>query len=276
MTWADKHRPLLEKIRAYASDFAGIKPTVLEYFEGGSKEIFPLKAESDRGSAMLLIYCALRQNISEELLMGFLAHLWKEYGPDILRLNHLGFAELQGRVDAFPGLREWSLRSKVPGILRSACDFFFRRGRLGQWLRNTRDGEECVRILSEEIFMMGKTSEFRYKPRRFLWLMTRLPGAEPETFWTEDTLLCPTAGHSRLLRELGPLKGRRIPWTTPAEKIAYHNRFHHLVAPGRTYLVAAGFDAYLEPHPEEKWQCRKLLGGCANCVLVSDCPGSDL
>jgi hypothetical protein len=276
VNWAERNRPLLEKARTYLSDFAIKKPGMLECFQDGARPLFPLAPESDRGTALLLIFCSLRQNISEDRLIRFLSYLWKEYGLDIFRLNHVPFSDLQSRVNRLTDMSQWPLWPKAPGILRSVCDFFFRHGRLGDWVRNVGDGEECVRILAEEIFLMGKTSDFRPKPRLFLWLMTQLPHAEPSRFWSDETLVYPTPGHSRFLREFGPLKGKRIPWTTPAEKLSYHNRFYRLLFPGKTYTVFSGLDAFLKPDPETKWECRKILGGCENCILVGDCPGSEI
>jgi hypothetical protein len=276
VNWAERNQPLLKKMRAYASDFSRCKPLPFEYFSGGGKAIFPLAVESDRGVALLLFYSALRQGIREDRLARFLASLWEEYQVDVFRLNHVPFADLQRHVNAVAEIKMWPLLPKVPGILRSVCDFFFRHGRVLAWVRQVGDGEECVRALAEEIFLMGKTSLLRPKARHYLWLLTQLPGVDAADFWRESTLLHPTPGHSRLLRELGPLKNRRAPWTTPEEKVSYYNRFYRVLFPGKAYLAFAGFDAYLDPDPEHKWNCRRILGGCENCALVELCPGREI
>lgn len=291
MTWVERNRQHIENIRAYVAGFRSVRPSPFEYFQGGSTPLFPLAPESDRGTAMLLFFCALYQNIREEKLMRVLAFLWKEYDRDLFRLNKLPFGDLQARLQRLTDLADWEIWPKVPGILRSACDFCFQHGRLLPWAQAQADGEACVRILSEEIFLMGKTSPLKSKPRYFLWLLTQLPGAEPERFWTSNTLLPITRGHLRFLREFGPLKGRKTsPWETPEQKIAYCNRFFRMLAPEHPWTVYTALDAYLrssgfsaldrvsalpESAPEKKWLCRELLGGCLQCSMAPHCPGRE-
>lgn len=277
MTWAERNSSLLPKIHAYCSDFNRMAPPPFAYFEKGSQPIFPIAVESDRGTALLLLYCALHHHISEDRLMRFLAYLWKEYDTDIFRLNRMPFEDLQNKIQRLNDLAKWPLWPKAPGILRSVCDFFYRHGPLLAWVREIADAEKCVEMLAEEIFLMGKSSEFRPRPRYFLWLLAHLKDARPEDFWSPRTLLCPTPGHGRFIREFGPLKNRRqVPWNTPQEKLAYFNRFYQALSPGRSYLVFAGLDAFLKPDPEFKWACRKMLGGCAQCALVETCSGKEL
>jgi len=294
LTWVERNRDQIEKIRAYVLEFGEAHPAEFEWFQAGSHPLFPLAVESDRGSALLLAYCALYQGISARKLSQFLAYLWKEYDADFFRLNKLPFDELQARVANAPGLGEWDLRGKAPGILRSVCDFFFKHGKLLPWVAQT-GGEAAIQILADEIFMMGKTSEFKSKPRYFLWLLTQLPDAEPQRFWTPETLLPITPGHLRFVREFGPLKERRrSPWATPQEKLSYLNRFFRMLFPDRPWIVYAALDAYLKPaasaamgiasegapsNPlraeEKKWLCRETLGGCLQCPLAPTCPGRE-
>lgn len=281
MTWVERNRPRLDDIRTYIAGFSAHRPSVFRWFEGGEEPIIPLAPGSDRGTALLLCYCALYQNVSEARLMRLLAGLWREYGPDFLRLNKLPFEALRDRIDAEPGLDDWSIRTQAPGILRSAADFFRAHGRLLPWVRSTGSGEECVRVLCEEIFMMGKTSAFKSKPRYFLWLLTQLPDSSPEGFWGKETLLPITPGHLRFIREFGPLHGRkRSPWVTPEEKLSYVNRFFRLLSPDAPWTAYAPLDAYLKPAGAGKggeriWECRRILGGCLNCVMAPDCPGRE-
>ncbi len=283
----ERNPELIGKLRTYISDFQTIKPKLFDYFEGGSDPVFPLAPESDRGVALLLCFCALYQNISEKRLVRFLAYLWKEYGTDLFKLNRLPFQDLQERIQKLDDLRDWVLWAKAPGILRSVCDFFYQHGRIVPWMHGQKDAEACVHILADEIFLMGKTSSFKSKPRYFIWLLTQLPGAEPDGFWNERTLLPISAGHIRLLREFGPLKNRRnSPWTTPEEKLSYCNRFYNLLFPGKSWMVYAALDGYLKsmsgfnsplaavPAPK-MWRCREVLHGCLNCVLVPECPGRE-
>ena len=280
MTWVERNTAQIENIRTYIAGFQSQRPAPFAWFAGGATSAFPLAVESDRGTGMLLCFCALYQGIPEAKLMRLLARLWEDYDTDFLRLNKLPFESLQTKIESHPGLDFWAIRQQAPGILRSACDFFYKHGRLLPWARSVGDGEECVRILSEEIFLMGKTSLFKSKARFFLWLLTQLPDAGPETFWGPHTLLPITPGHLRFLREFGPLHGRkRSPWIKPEEKIAYVNRFFRMLAPQAPWSVYAALDAYLKPRPgagdDRQWECRTLLGGCLQCPMAPLCPGRE-
>jgi hypothetical protein len=282
LTWVERNRAHLENLRAYVAGFDGRAPAPFAWFQGGPLAKIPLTPESDRGTAVLLCFCALYQGITERKLMGLLASLWEAYGPDFLRLNKLPFEDLQARIDGHPGLADWAIRKQAPGILRSACDFFYKHGRPTAWVESVGDGEACVDILCEEIFLMGKTSLFKSKARYFLWLLTQLPGARPGAFWSERTLLPIAPGHMRFLREFGPLHGRRrVPWSGPEEKLAYVNRFMRLLAPQAPWSAYAPLEAYLKPAGSTapgtppRWECREALGGCLNCPLAPLCPGRE-
>ncbi len=280
MTWVESNRAHIENIRTYIAGFQAQQPSVFAWFQGGAHGVLPLEPQSDRGTALLLCFCALYQGVTESRLMGLLAALWREYDADFLRLNKLPFDVLQARIESHPGLENWAIRAQAPGILRSACDFFYKHGRILPWAQSVADGEECVRILSEEVFMMGKTSLFKPKARYFLWLLTQLPGSDPVSFWGDRTLLPITPGHLRFLREFGPLKGRkRSPWIKPEEKIAYVNRFFRLLAPQAPWTAYAALDAYLKPQGQDsegkQWECRTRLGGCLQCPLAPLCPGRE-
>jgi hypothetical protein len=279
-SWVERNASQLDEIRLFVAGFRGRPPTPFAWFVGGDKNAIPIGPGSDRGVALLLAFCALYQGISEARLMGLLAALWKAYGPDFLKLNKLPFEELQARIDTQPGLADWSIRKQAPGILRSLCDFFYRHGGPLAWVRSVGDGEECVRVLCDEIFLMGRTSLFKSKPRYFLWLLTQLPDAHPETFWGERTLLPITPGHLRFLREFGPLRNRKsVPWRGPEEKLAYVNRFFRLLDPSAPWSAYAPLDAYLKSAEPKRsppqWECRLALGGCLQCPLVAHCPGRE-
>lgn len=285
MSWEERNQDLADRIRAYVLEFRDVKPAVFAHFRGGADPVFPLDVASDRGTGLLLYFCALYQNIGEQRLVRVLAYLWKQYDKDLFRVSRLPFLDLQDKVKALTDLHDWPLWPKVPGILRSVADFFFRHGKIVPWVYAEADGEKCVDVLSEEIFLMGKTSVFRSKARYFLWLLTRLEGVDPSRFWTPSTRLTLTLGHSRFLHEFGPLKGRKsAPWVTPAEKLDWFNRFYRLLFPESPWLVFAAFDAYLRPPigyharlggPAPEWQCRTVLKGCPNCPLAPECPGRD-
>lgn len=285
MSWEESNRDLVERIRAYVLEFKNVKPTLLTHFDGGSDPVFPLVASSDRGIGLLLCFCSLYQNIGEGRLVRILAYLWKHYDQDIFRLNRLPFADLQDRMKALTDLDDWPIWSKAPGILRSVCDFFFRHGKVLSWVHALGDGEKCVNILTEEIFLMGKTSAFRTKARYFIWLLTQLEDADPARFWTPATRMTLTMGHGRFVREFGPLKSRKsAPWSSPAEKLDYFNRFYRLLFPAAPWMVFTAFDAYMRPQsgyrngpgaPPPEWTCRKIIGGCVKCALAPECPGRD-
>jgi len=279
-SWVERNQVHLGNLRAYVEGFRGHAPSAFAWFEGGSKARFPFSPGSDRGAAMLLCFCALYQNIPEARLMAMLADLWDGYGTDFLRLNKLSFEELQTRIEADRALGNWGIRKQAPGILRSVCDFFFRHGSPLAWVRSVSNGEECVRILCEEIFLMGKTSLFKSKARYFIWLLTQVPDSHAEAFCTEKTLLPITPGHLRFLREFGPLKERQsVPWRGPEEKLAYLNRFFRLLAPEAPWSAYAPLDAYLKAVDPKRtppqWECRVKLGGCLQCPLAPLCPGRE-
>ena len=244
--------------------------------------------------------------------MRLLAHLHDEYGADFFRLGRLPFDELQSRIQARPELKNWDILAKAPGVLRSVSDFFFSHGRILPWITALGDGEEVVRILCEEIFLMGKTSALKSKPRYFLWLMTQLRDVDPALFWTPETRIPLTPGHLRFLREYGPLKNRKqSPWVNPEEKLDYCNRFFRMLFPRNPWVVYTALDSYLKPHGyrvpkperspqgfrtfpsaaavvtpieaaaaaaaglEQQWACREILGGCLQCILAPECPGRE-
>ena len=278
--WVEHNGALLVDIRAYVAGFRARPPALFAWFSGGTQAELPIVPESDRGVGMLLAFSALYQGIPQETLIRLLAYLWREYGSDFLRLNKLPFDPLKARIEGFPGLAGWGIRKQAPGILRSVCDFFYQFGSPLAWVRSVGDGEECIRVLCEEIFLMGRTSVFKSKARYFLWLLTQLPEAHPETFWTEKTLLPITAGHLRFLREFGPLRTlQAAPWRIAEEKIAYVNRFFRLLSPEAPWTAYAALDAYLktvEPRQApSRWECRIALGGCPRCALAPHCPARE-
>ncbi|HLP41533.1 MAG TPA: hypothetical protein VK465_08505 [Fibrobacteria bacterium] len=285
MSWEERNRDLLERSRAYVLEFKDEKPPVFENFAGGADPLFPLELNSDRGVGLLLFFSALCQNISEERLVRVLAYLWKQYGTDMFRLNRLAFDDLHGRIMALTDLHDWPLWTRTSGVLRSVGDFFFKYGPLVPWVYAKGDGEACVEVLCEEIFMMGKTSAFRGKARHFLWMLTQIDSVEPSRFWTPRTRLAPTLGHGRFLREFGPLKGRKsAPWTTPEEKLDFYNRYFRMLYPSTPWVVFLALDAFMKPQPgyhrapgapPPEWQCRKVVRGCPNCPLAPECPGRD-
>ena len=123
MNWVERNRDHIEKIRAYVLGFQNTRPALFEWFQGGKDPLFPWAPESDRGTALLLFFCALYQNIGPEKLIRMLAALAKEYGTDLFRLNKLPFAELQAHLRRYQelekGLETWLLWEKAPGILRT-------------------------------------------------------------------------------------------------------------------------------------------------------------
>lgn len=279
-TWVERHRDQIEILRTYVAGFRGHVPDIFSRLGKGAGSDFEFGPDSERGTAILLCFAALYQGIAAAKLMELLAALWRGYGSDFLRLNRLPFDGLKARINGHPGLENWEIRKQAPGILRSVCDFFYRHGSPLSWARSVGDAEECIGILCEEIFLMGKTSIFKSKPRYFLWLLTQVPESHPETFWTARSLLPITPGHLRFMREFGPLQGREsVPWRKPEEKLAYVNRFLRLLAPDSPWSAYAPLDAYLKPaFPADKphrWECSRILEGCMECPLAPSCPGRE-
>jgi hypothetical protein len=287
LTWVERNPECIAKIRTYISDFQNVKPKLFDYFEGARTPVFPFKVESEQGLGLLLFYCALYQNISQARLIRLLQDLWIAYGSDFFALNRLPFDTLQNRIQAMTDLEDWVLTTKAPGILRSVCDFIHKHGPILTWVRTSKEVSDPVLVLADEIFFMGKTSDFKSKPRYFLWLLTQLPNAKPEQFWNSQSLVPITSGQIRFMRDFGPLKGKRhSPWVTAKEKLDYCNRFYQMLFPGKSWMVYTALDAYLkattaspslfEKSPKEKiWLCRQFLSGCLNCVLASECQGCE-
>jgi len=292
LTWVDENAQSISQLRTYVLNFQKVKPSVFDYFVDGATAQLPLAVNSDRGVAFLLYYCALKQEITEKKLMGLLVSLWNFYEADLFKINRLPFDELQSKILLHQELKDWEFLPKAAGILRSVSDFFYHFGKILPWIMEKKSGEKSIQILSDEIFMMGKTSVLKSKARYFLWLLTQIFESETDTFWDHKTLVLTTPGHTRALREFGPLKNRKsTPWTTTLGKTQYLNRFYNLLFPNQSWKVYTAFDLYLKPLDlnsktplsspsilaanSKTWKCKIILKGCINCVLAPTCPGRD-
>src|SRR5690606_35463230 len=77
---------------------------------------------------------------------------------------------LASEVAALAGGGDDEETRRIPGILRSVCDFFYRTGPLGPWLATAPDWETRVDELGAAIYWMGLRSPLRTKARLFVWL----------------------------------------------------------------------------------------------------------
>lgn len=273
----EENTDTISALREYVQGFEKIRPSVFDYFEGGSNPLIPLPVESERGAGTLFFFASLYQNITEPVLMRILSELWKEFGTDIFKLNRLPFARLNSKILSLPGTEKWAFAQQAAGVLRSGCDFFYAHGGLLAWVEKEKDAENCVEIMCRDVFLMGKTSVLKWKPRYFMWLLTQLKNISPDFFWNDRALVPITQGHTRIMREFGPLRKGRVPWTTPAEKQDYFNRFYRMLFPGESFRVYLPFDRYLKPgdlNPSDlQFQCLDAVKHCRNCRLVELCPG---
>ncbi len=274
MNWQERNAPLVEGLNAYIDRFSAEKPTALSLFKSSDSHqgIFPFAPDSDKGLGMLLHFSALFQEIGEERLSEGLGQLYQEIGDQIFRLNKIPFDILQSTVNAVPAWRQWPLLLKVPGILRSVCDFFFTHGGLRERLSQCNDGEEEVAFLAREIFLMGKTSLHRFKARYFLWLcgLASLSGS-----LRVPTIMPPlTGGHVRFMSWVGPYKGVSNP-PLPQRLEQYHNFLERTVEGGATRAFIP-LEAFLNRSGLNSWKCRTLMGNCSSCPLERFCPGKIL
>src|SRR5690606_32159675 len=104
-----------------------------------------------------------------------IAGLYHQYGTDIFRLYRLPFEALRGRTDALAAHSVVAERPRIPGILRSVCDFFYRVGPLVSWMA-AADWEQRAGEIAQEIYWMGARSPTRTKARLFFWLACGIPG----------------------------------------------------------------------------------------------------
>ncbi len=265
---------MLESLRQYARGFeaGGRTPPILAHFAGGADPVFPFAPDSDRGLGMLLMAAALYRPEGEEAAARLLAGLYRRYDSSIFKLNRQPFEPLRDAVAELAPRLDPEDRDRIPGILRSVCDFFYRVGPLGAWLAAAPDWEARAGELCHEIYWMGAHSRTRTKARHFLWLACQVPGfgarhAQALTFaWPAGE------GHMRLLFDvIRPARGFRIP--APEERAEAFSGLARAVFPGAPWRFQAPAEAFLRREGPD-FACRAAQGGCRPCALAPHCPAS--
>lgn len=277
--------------------------------------LFPFRADSDRGLGILLLAAALhrpaarwsgetgascaegteRSDTTAQRhaggsgkargfggdAAGVVAGVYRAYGTDVFRLNRMPFEPLKARVDVLAAHWEEAERARIPGILRSVCDFFYRVGPLRAWMAEA-DWEQRVGEIAQEIYWMGARSPSRTKARLFFWLACQIPG-----FGGSDAMR-PRAecfawpvgeGHMRLLFDI--LKPPRATVSALRSAGKRGEAFADLarrVFPEEPWRLYVPFDAFLAPDghdgPLSTFRCRTVQGGCRPCALSSVCPAA--
>ena len=175
------------------------------------------------------------------------------------------------KLSLAPDLEE---QKRIPGILRSVCDFFYKTGRLGKWMSSKNDWEGLVSELSAEIFWMGKHSKSRIKSRYFFWLtsfQSDFSGRFPQALhfaWPVGE------GHSRFRHNVLRPDAARSVSLTPQTQSAFFKNLGEELFPEEPWKLFQPLDAYLRPEKEHEYLCRKIQGGCHSCPLVKLCPAA--
>jgi hypothetical protein len=285
----------IESLRRYAEPFDRVSPPLFALFpspipdRGGS--LFPFEADSDRGLGALLLASALYRPGGEAVAAHVIAALFRKFGNDIFKLNRIPFDAVRETVDA--ALEAWSAeasagtvhgvrlddaeRARIPGILRSVCDFFYRVGPLGAWLDAAPDWETRTGELCNEIYWMGLRSRTRAKARMFFWSITQLPdfaARHPEWMRHAAAFQWPvTDGHMRYWIDI--LKpGRTAGARSPEERQTAFAALGQKAFPDAPWRLFLPLESFLRSGGAASYACRAVQGGCRPCPLASDCPAA--
>ncbi len=258
-TLGDKR--LSANIQAYVSQRADIIP---DWFP-----LLPFEPASERGSAFLLFAAALKGLIPESKMGDFLLLLWDRFGIQIFRLSHRPYEDLTAFLSGVEGLPESSL-IRIPGVLRSVTDFFFREGSVLRFLARLKHFEEGVNQLAESLFWMGKNSEYRNKPRYFFWLCERvhlLPAHLSEAGFPPVSM-----GVSRFVYEFGTLATKKK-WKAalPDHKLRLGAAMAKEISPHSAWNAVLPLDEFLERRGPNAFACQQVRQGCGNCPLQRHC-----
>jgi hypothetical protein len=279
----------LARLRRYAEAFRAHPHPIFAHFPGESDPVFPFAPGSDRGLGVLLLTASLHQPGAESIGARLLAGLYRAHGNDIFRLNRLPFEPLRDEVAALAPTWEEAARARIPGILRSVCDFFFRIGPLGPWLAGQSgelapDWEARAGELCHEVYWMGAHSRGRTKARLFFWLACAAGGEKKEGEEKEGTFGAryPQAasfgwpvgeGHMRFWIDI--LKPARTAGErTPEERVAAFAAFARTVFPGEPWLLYRPLEDFLRRDGTGSFHCRTAQGGCRPCPLSTLCPAA--
>lgn len=272
----------LDALRRYAAPFADVLPPALAAF-AGRDPVFPYAPGSPRGLAVLLLAAALHWPDGEEAAVRALAWLHARFGEDLFRLNRVPFEALAEAVLASGAYPDEGERKRVPGILRSACDFLDAKGPLDAWLASA-DREARVRELAGAVYWMGKSSLLKNKARYFFWLVARAAelkgGTLPPAGLAPDpkapAFAWPvTEGHGRFYQDF--LRAPLSAGLDPARRLALFADLARKAFDARGeagWRLYPALEAYLRRGGPLVFRCREAQGGCRPCPLNARCPAA--
>ncbi len=266
-------KSLLDNIRLYAEPFTHHPPSIITRFSGDKDSLFPFEMDSDRGLGILLLCAALYRPGAETRAANIIAGLYSRMGNDIFKLNRIPFEKLQAELAGLPLAPDMEEQKRIPGILRSVCDFFYKAGSLQKWMVSTKDWERQTSELSAEIFWMGKHSKSRIKSRYFLWLTS---------FQADFSVRFPQAlqfawpvgeGHLRFRRNFLASRTHRSA-SAPEMQANFFTNLGREIFSEEPWKLFQPLDAYLRPEKEHEYLCRKVQKNCDSCPLVKSCPAA--
>lgn len=307
---------LIARLRAYADAFDA-SPAIFTLFpspfpsasassSAASAPLFPFAADTDKGLGILLLAASLhrpgardtaslassapssRHDVPAGVLTGFgadaaalLAALYRDYGNDLFKLNRLPFDPLRARVDAHAADWDAEERARVPGILRSVCDFFYRVGPLSSWVEDEPGWEQRVGEIAQEIYWMGAQSPTRTKARVFLWLACHAPGfaARAAVRTHAARFAWPVSdGHMRFLLDIvKPSRAQASALKRPEARGEAFAALARAVFPEAPWRLYAPLEAFLRHGGAAGLKCRAAVlkkGGCPACALSPLCPAA--
>jgi hypothetical protein len=197
--------------------------------------------------------------------------LYIRYTDKLFLLNQISYDSLERGISAAIPFEGWRIQKKVPGILRSVCDFFLAHGSLELLLNNLNGSEELVKLVSTEVFYMGRSSIMKFKARTFALLIVKGFEEIQRRFWNSGSLLPITSGANRLMYFIGPLKFQKGEKLSGENKLQYFNRFYNFLFPNASWKVFSAFDMHKKGTDSELYECQKVISGCLNCPIAKFC-----
>ncbi len=260
-----------KNIQLYFQSFSEIRPPIFAFFPGGKTSLFPFGMDSDRGMGILLLTASLYRPGGEGWSAQIIAGLFESFGVEIFKLNRIPFSKLFKALSKLPQWPDPEEQKKVPGILRSVCDFFYGVGGLGNWLSTSTDWEVNARELCESIFWMGKRSRLRTKARYFFWLISFQPdfGKRYKQAYAFQWPI--SEGHARFYHNLLQTKYWKA-FTSPEAKLTWFYQLGKQLLPKEPWRLFIPLQAYLNLVQKSVYACREVQGDCSSCPLNSICP----
>jgi len=270
-------------LRRFAEPFANTSPAIVSRFQKETPEpLFPFGIATDRGLGILLLCAALYRPGAESRGTRVITGLYAALGNDVFKLNRIPFGTLQTALSNLPLAPDPEEQKRIPGILRSVCDFFYERGSLRNWLAAAETWEKCVQQMSEAIYWMGRHSPWRTKSRYFLWLASFQDGFAAQFPQSENFSWPVGEGHGRFYGHIlrpamypaARFKAKETPETSPEARLRFFRDLGRSAFPGESWKLFQVLDAYLRPEKEHEYLCRKIQGGCKPCPFVKRCPAA--